>query len=67
MRQNPPAQPDAGADAYANGAPEETDAAEAPDPDQDEQDPDDAHAACFGASQAVTGQRRAERRCSVYR
>jgi hypothetical protein len=41
MRQNPPAQPDAGADAYANGAPEETDAAEAPDPDQDEQDPDE--------------------------
>jgi hypothetical protein len=34
MRQNPPAQPDAGADGYA-GAPEEDDAAEAPQPDED--------------------------------
>lgn len=42
MRQNPPAQPDAGADAYADGAPDETDAAEAPqDADPDGQDPDD--------------------------
>jgi hypothetical protein len=35
MRQNPPAQPVAGADAYAEGAPEEINAAEAPPPDDE--------------------------------
>jgi len=41
MRQNPPAQPDAGANGYAPGAPEETDAAEAPPPDDDDEDDGD--------------------------
>lgn len=44
MRQNPPAQPDAGASGYAPGAPEETDVAEAaaPDDDADETDGEDS-------------------------
>lgn len=37
MRQNPPAQPDAGEPAYADGAPEATDMAEAPAPDENGQ------------------------------
>lgn len=36
MKQNPPAQPDAGADAYDPGAPGEIDIVEAPPPDEDE-------------------------------
>jgi hypothetical protein len=40
MRQNPPAQPDAGADAYGEGAPEDADVAEAPEPEEEDDDPD---------------------------